>query len=152
MTPEMEMTAARILGDWAMMLVEPETAEVATQILETDSDLFSAGLEFRGIVSGRYIIICPRTFAILIAQNLLGGEEIGNEDEILDALKEMVNVFGGNLLTATYGTDEVFALTCPEAKIISKDEVRKLCEKKVIWLRGDGEPVGVAFIPEIVRV
>ena len=143
---EMEQVAVRILEEWALMLVEPAT-ECLT-IFDSDDDLLVAGLKFRGIVNGRYEVICQSAFARALSANLLGLDDDNRPEDMLDALKEMVNVVSGNLLTSSYGEDTSFALTSPEVRVVPKSELKAVLGSCTLCYRADDVPVLVSFVPE----
>lgn len=146
---ELHDVGIRILEDWAMMLVEPE--EGALDVFDPEESFYIAQLRFKGIVSGRYCIICQAPFARSLSVNLLGESNQAGEPEMLDALKEMVNVVSGNMLTSSYGEETTFDLTAPEARSATIEEVRELFNQFILCFRGDDEPIAVTFIPEQVH-
>lgn len=70
---------------------------------------------YKGGVSGELRLICTRSFAEQLAENLLGiesGEEISKQ-ESTDAVREFMNVVCGQFVTTAHGTEDVFNLTIP---------------------------------------
>jgi CheY-specific phosphatase CheX len=146
---EMEQVVTRILEDWGLMLVEK--VEPNSESFPEGQEFYVAWLGFRGIVSGRYCVVCQQPFARALSSNLLGGagDEPG-EAEYQDALKEMVNVMSGNLLTSSYGEHTTFDLTSPTVGKFPSQELAALFNNFTMCFRADDEPVAVTFIPEEV--
>jgi CheY-specific phosphatase CheX len=136
----------RIMEDWALMLVEQ--AEANTSIFELEQPFYVSQVSFKGVVNGRYSIVCQSEFGKTLATNLLGMEEEISDSQIKDALKEMINVMSGNLLTDTYGADNVFNLTSPEVTTAGAEEVERLFERPHFCYLGDDQPVAVSFVLE----
>lgn len=137
-------TTARILEDWAMMLVDPASPEL--KIFEVESPFLVASLSFRGAVNGTYQVVCQRGFSEALVANLLG-EDVpeDNLQSEMDALREMVNVLSGNLLTTCYGSDTVFELMPPEVHQVAREKLTSLFEKPVFCYLADDNPVAVSF-------
>lgn len=91
------------------------------ELPQPEGDCVEASMNFTGHKSGRLGIIVPVEVAPVIAANVLGMdvEEDNVKDEDFDALKEVLNVICGNILTTLEGDEAVFDLTVPETQIIS---------------------------------
>lgn len=143
MKSELVSTAAQILETWGMFLVD--RSEDSLQIFETNSPFYLAELQFNGEFSGTYQVVAQRNFVDSLVSNLLGLEkEAVDEKTVNDALSELVNVLSGNLLTSQFGDDLVFALTTPEVKKVSFDEVSKIFQKNHFCYKADDEPIVIA--------
>ena len=129
-----------------MMLVEE--AEPQTAIFELEQPFYISQVNFKGIVSGRYSVICQEMFGRNLANNLLGMDEEIDEEQVCDALKEMINVLSGNLLTDTYGAEHVFTLTSPKVRLANLSEVEEIFNRPVFCYLGEDQPVAVSFILE----
>ena len=112
---------------------EQKTATLATILSEVLQDLafmFSDGEEdettpgevwleteiaYEGASCGGLRLLCTRHFAATLATNLLGAEpdHVTNASEAHDAVKEFMNIVCGQLVTAWYGTEDVYNLTIP---------------------------------------
>lgn len=93
-------------------------------------DLIEASMSFTGFRSGSLGLALPRDVCPVISANVLG---IDVDDDVaiersLDALKEVLNVICGNLLTEIEGEEPIFDLTVPETRIVSKAEWAGLLE------------------------
>lgn len=133
----------RVLEDWAMMMVEPAEEEGPQELFQDDEPCYVATLAFKGVVSGSYSAVCQREFADNLTANLVG-DEVG-EDEFKDALKELINVVSGNLLTAKWGEDTVFELSSPKVDELSKEEALKVLCHHPFFLKGDDAPIAFTF-------
>lgn len=81
-------------------------------------------MRFTGHRCGTLGIVVPNDMCPVIAANILG-MEVEDEEVVkrsFDALKEVLNVICGNLLTAMEGEEPVFDLTVPETRVISSTE------------------------------
>ncbi len=110
-TPKLRKTFSNVLSDMAFMFISDpdETSPAPNYTLETR-------ISYRGPHTGTIHLRCDGRFAAALAGNLLGLDAMDNEadQQRLDALKELMNVVCGNLVTALYGTDGLYDLTIPE--------------------------------------
>jgi CheY-specific phosphatase CheX len=121
----------RIFGDvleqMAFMFADPaDTAEVEPMI---EAGL-RAHMRFRGPFRGELRLAVPQEMCPVLAQNMLG---VGPEDERVmdrarDALKEVLNVTCGGVLTELAGDEPVFDLTVPEIDEIVTEDWQGLAE------------------------
>ncbi len=79
-------------------------------------EILLAQMGFEGAMTGSLSLAVPQAMCPDLAANLLGTEpEDAEEPRIYqDALKELLNVTCGNVLTALGGEEPVFDLTVPE--------------------------------------
>lgn len=139
------VAVARILEEWALMMVDP--SEAGRNMFDEEAPVYTAKIHFKGPVSGEYQIVCQRSFVETLVSNLLCEEspESMTEEQHLDALKEMANVVAGNLVTETYGKDDVYELSSPQAEVTTIVEVEEFFKRPVFSYLADGEPVAVSF-------
>lgn len=131
MNPDHSDTLTRVftevLEQLAFMFVEtPETTETPVSV-----NLVSTSMTFRGPCSGTVTLVAPREMAPVLAANVLGldpGEDLGTQ-AAYDALKELLNVTCGNVLTAIAGDEPVFDLTVPQVAECSPDAWTELAEQ-----------------------
>lgn len=140
---DVQLTAARILEDWGMMLVD--RAETVISQFDMELPFYISSIAFKGIVNGKYMVVCQEGFARTLASNLLGVDAEVTEADTNDALKEMINVLSGNLLTASYGEDTVFDLSAPMVERLDPAEVEKYVRPQTISFTADCEPVMISF-------
>jgi CheY-specific phosphatase CheX len=104
---------------------------------------------FDGPFKGSLALAVPEPFGGQVAANVLGLDMDDPKTEngtvcqtetncAVDALKELLNVTCGNLLTAIAGDEPVFDLTVPEVTLLSEDE----------WRATPGLPDAVGFLVE----
>lgn len=75
-----------------------EQAKVEKIILMQSDDLLASSIGFYGDIDGMIVLVFPRNIAQKACE-LLIGEETEDEELILDALAELVNIVGGKLKT-----------------------------------------------------
>ena len=90
---------------------------------DVDSECAMASMNFTGPLKGRLTLAVPTEICPEIAANVLG---LDPDDELVaqsadDALRELLNVTCGNLLTALAGEEPVFDLSVPKVSQISTD-------------------------------
>jgi hypothetical protein len=80
-------------------------------------------ISYRGPCQGRLRFRCPRAFAKLLATNLLGIDPEDNDAESKseDAVKELMNILCGQMITAMHGTGEVFDLSIPVTRELDSE-------------------------------
>jgi CheY-specific phosphatase CheX len=104
-------TATRVFEQAAFMFAD----EVDT--IENKLDI-GVSLSFNGENSGTVELWTVGELALTIANNLLGESGELSEDLLIarqtDAVKEMLNMIAGNLITDLYGTEPVYNLAIPE--------------------------------------
>lgn len=89
-----------------------------------DTDYIYSILPFNGPCSGELAITMPVELCAEIAGNVLG-MDAGTEDSTeyaQDSLKELLNVYVGNVLTSLYGEDALFLFGTPEITRIDKSK------------------------------
>ncbi|RME59087.1 MAG: chemotaxis protein CheX [Candidatus Dadabacteria bacterium] len=141
---KIQETTARVLSDWAMMMVDECTLE--ENCFNCDEPFWKSQVAFYGPKKGSYTVICQEPLMKLLAENVLGedGEEI--EDSYLkDALKELANVLAGNLLTTMFSEEETYDLSPPVVEKITKDQVKLFLTKEPVVFLADDEPVLVTY-------
>lgn len=99
-----------VLERFAFMFVEPPDEAVAAPA----EPMLAARMGFDGPLRGTVALAVPAPLARELAANVLGVEPDDGEAMPGDALKELLNVVVGNLLTALAGEAPVFDLTIPE--------------------------------------
>ena len=115
-----------ILDQMAFMFAEP--VEPEEEALPAPRESVLAHLKFDGEFSGKLSLAIPTDMCAELAANMLG-EEADDPDAIAkgtDALKELLNVLAGNLLTAFAGEEPVFNLGVPEAMPLAPEGWEKL--------------------------
>lgn len=134
--------ANEVLGDWAMMLTEEADSNALSQV---DSDgLFVANLNLKGRSDAILNVVATKEFAVTLHQNLLGDfEESVSDQELMDCLKEMINVAAGRLVSEVFGETEVYDLSDLSCSFQGLDFLnRNLSQFSSITLLGDDSLVG----------
>jgi hypothetical protein len=78
--------------------------------------------------SGSLTLVMPEAMAVEIAANFLGvdADDPAADVAARDALKELLNIVCGNVLTALYGQEAVFDLEIPEASEAAFEDVAEI--------------------------
>jgi len=130
----------------AFMFGEPEEA---ARLPQTSASYFQASMRFSGDKIGEAAIIVPEEMVGVLAANVLG---LDNGDEVdrgaaLDALKELLNVTCGHILTSLAGSEPLFDLGVPEISQIDGAAWQALkSDPNIVALMVDEFPVMVRFI------
>ena len=139
-----DSVTTRVLEDWGMFLVEP--AETSLDNFDSEAEFLITTVQFQGVLTGTYAILCQQPFLEILSENLIGDEEEIEEEDKKDALKEMANVLCGNLVTECYGEDMVFDLVLPSVNIASEEQVASAINTRTICYLADDEPLLVTFL------
>lgn len=115
-----------VLENQAYMFGEP--IEEGEEIPPASGDYLQARMRFMGPFRGELSLTVPAEVCPEIAANVLGlepdDERVAESSE--DALKELLNVTCGQVLTALAGEDPVFDLTVPEVKAVDDGQWESL--------------------------
>ncbi len=105
-----------VLANLAFMFTDEDDAA-----LKSDAVWAEASIEYRGCVSGRLNLVYPKPFSIELAANLLGTDPDSEDVELQaeDAVKELMNIICGQLVTALHGTEALFNLSIPRVEALS---------------------------------
>ena len=107
-----------------------------------------ANIDFAGPESGHVALVVPAELCEEIAANVLGLEP---DDELVqegagDALKELLNVTCGHLLTSLLGTTMVFDLSSPVTETLDEMAWKNmLAQPETVGVRVDESPVLLNF-------
>lgn len=134
-------------------------SKVAVRILEEAAFLFSddlapadrpdhtwqpigAGLEYEGSEDAGHVQVWADADMVRsLASNMLGLDEEDPESgaHVADALKELLNMVLGNVLTEVWGTEPVFHLGIPT--LLDGSEWNPQAATRGLWLSVEGHPV-----------
>lgn len=117
-------TFSEVLANLAFMFVtEPPPGQESGSV-SLGADALQVEIGFEGPSRGRLTLRCGQPFASALAANLLGvdAEEELAHSHCCDAVKELMNVVCGQLVTAQYGRQAVFHLTIPEVRTLDELE------------------------------
>jgi len=109
-----------VLEKLAFMFGEPVSRE---ELPEPGPENVRAAMTFSGNMSGSLALAVPADMCVEIAANVLGMDP---DDEIvasrgIDALKEVLNVVCGQVLTAIAGEEPIFDLSVPSVETLDPD-------------------------------
>ena len=99
-----------------------------TDLPTDNTDYVQARMTFSGAQSGKIILAVPAEMCPEIAANVLGLDPDDEQvhDLAEDALKELINILCGQLLTGIAGVKPVFDLSVPDIRNISSAEWTEL--------------------------
>lgn len=103
--------ATRVFETAAFLNLYPNDAEE-----ELPAPDCAASMTFYGAARGRVTLRVNQEILVSVVENLLGESCEGEEAEGRkgDALKELLNMLCGNILTEYFGTEPIFDLSPPE--------------------------------------
>ncbi len=110
----------------------PEPADLSDGIDLDKQDMIAAELVYKGHREGILTLIVPLDLCTELSDNMLGEEVTENEDmeNKLDAIKEMLNIIAGQLLTQLHGDEAVFNLTELIARKLYQNDIFELIENQ----------------------
>jgi hypothetical protein len=105
------------LANLAFMFVDDEQVDP-----DPHEDWFQTTIRYKGPGSGQLGLICPRSFTTALAANLLGvnPEDRQANSKAIDAVKELMNILCGQLVTQVYGSDVLFNLSIPRCRLLDE--------------------------------
>jgi two-component system chemotaxis response regulator CheY len=112
-----EKALGNVLESFAYMFSEMIPA---TDVPVSDGDHVRAEISFTGEISGSLVLIVPRGICPEIAANILGIESDADEAiaDAEDALRELLNVTCGHLISTVAGTEAVLDMSLPTTRAI----------------------------------
>jgi CheY-specific phosphatase CheX len=146
-TELIDRTLLQTLETMAFMFGEAQAVPAATGESRTPLGLLGE-MRFDGHRSGRVAILIPRELAGEVATNLLGldpGEPQSGE-QLVDTVKELLNVVCGQLLTALEGDRAPFQLSIPRISEAGQEVWRaRALQPDARHYRIEGQPVVLIF-------
>ncbi|HUX06024.1 MAG TPA: chemotaxis protein CheX [Acidobacteriota bacterium] len=134
-----------VIEKMAFMFGEPVTGD---ELPPSGPHFYSTEMSFHGAREGSLIIAVPAAMCAEIAANVLGVDidsELA-ESRSCDALKELLNVTCGNILTALAGEEPVFDLHPPTLSEMDEDGWNKfLADGDTLAYNVDENPVLLKF-------
>jgi len=126
---EAERVTVSVLSDLAFLFADP--AEAAGLPETPPAPYWLARMTFSGPQSGGLELALPVSLAPQIAANMLGVEEseCAQPGPGKDAVKELLNVICGQILTTVAGTEPVFDLSVPEVTEVDDAAWRALRDR-----------------------
>lgn len=123
-------TFCRVLEQLAFMFAEPAAKDELPPPAEEDAMCVRMG--FSGSLEGTLQLGIPLGICAELATNMLG-MDLGHDEAAakgLDAMKEVLNVTCGNILTELAGTEPVFTLSIPEATPLTAEAWEEFCGRE----------------------
>ena len=135
---------ADVLEHMAFMFADP--ADEPT-LPEQSSGTIAAGIQFSGEMAGEIRLVSTTALAAELASNLLGTDLDDVDDhQLIEAMKELLNVTCGQVLTQIAGSDPVFDLTPPQVFEFNPEEWNSNdVTGSTSFLMVDDEPVVIRF-------
>jgi chemotaxis protein CheY-P-specific phosphatase CheC len=137
----LEETIAEILEKQAFMFAMPVSK---TDMPETGDAVILAGISFDGEMKGMLKLAAPDRLSLELAANMLGldADSPEAEEQRLSAIKELLNIACGNILTVIAGVEPVFNIAIPEVETIGQDQWRDLLnDEESVALMIDDIPI-----------
>jgi CheY-specific phosphatase CheX len=101
-----------VLENMAFIFADPSPADMGP---EAPEQALLARMTYRGMENGTVCVAAPFGLCREIAVNMLGaGPGELSASEVLDALRELLNMSCGQFLTERFGEELVFDLSIPE--------------------------------------
>lgn len=109
-----------VLEQLAFMFIEEVEKE---DLIVREGRFFHVSMSFKGFQSGHIEMAIPERMSHLVAANILGIED----DEMIkqsaaDAVRELLNIYCGQMLTTIFSCEDIFDLSVPEVKEINPEE------------------------------
>ncbi len=146
LTEIIEQEFGEVLQTIGLMWLEPADEDCREEN-PTDS-IVIANISFKGPHAGQVRIAAPLAMCVELSSNMLGldGDDPAAQTGAEDALKELLNVTCGRLLTAIHGEEPVFDLAPPMVHEPPPDELRQFCDQPdTLEFLADDYPVWIAF-------
>ncbi|MFP4458833.1 MAG: chemotaxis protein CheX [Candidatus Zixiibacteriota bacterium] len=129
-----------VLEMQAFMFAEPAEAE---DLPREVNDCVMTKIGYNGDQNGIIEMAVPSDMALELAANILGMEL---DDEFAkqkanDALKELLNIICGNVITDLHGTKADISPTIPEIETLSAQEWKDIMDKNSLYFIVDEIPV-----------
>lgn len=124
-----------VMEKLAFMLGEPLAK---SELPRASREYIKATIRFSGEKSGELALVVPLEMCVEIAANVLG---MDLDDEQVtargfDALKEVLNVTCGHVLTSVAGEEPIFDLTVPREEKVDRDD----------WEEISADPDSIGFL------
>jgi CheY-specific phosphatase CheX len=110
----------------------PEAADLSGGISFEDFELIHVYISFTGDAEGEVSMVLPFEMCRELSSNILGEDfpETEEREKAIDAVKEMLNIITGQLLTKLFGHKGLFNLSSPELKELNREEFFGSLEQK----------------------
>ena len=142
--PPLVTTLSDVFAGLAFMSVSEDPADAAGI---AGARWIEAGITYTGAARGSLLLRCPQEFAYELAGNLLfvSPDDPQIEAKSIDAVKELLNILCGRVITTVYGDKPIFDLTPPTAKYLDATPELTDSTNDATLLFVEGWPVHIAF-------
>lgn len=123
-----------VLETQAFMFAEP-----VEEFPMTPKDFVVTHIGFKGVKNGRIEMVVPASMTVEIAESILGMEI--EDDEAIDAIKELLNIICGNLVTKLYGESALISPTIPEIDDVSSEGWEEYLSDNALLFAVDDKPI-----------
>jgi CheY-specific phosphatase CheX len=102
----------------------PEPVDFTSGVSFDDFELILVSIHFAGDMEGNVSLVLPLEMCRELSANILGEEMDENEDKDknIDAVKEILNIITGQLLTKIFGHKALFNLSAPQVQELNQEE------------------------------
>ncbi len=129
-----------IMGCGAFIFIDPLPESARPNPATWES--IGVSLSYGGSCKGHLSLWAAMPFIRTLCSNMIGADEGSSIplDKLVDALKEILNMIVGNLLTVVYGDAPVFELGLPE--LLNRTRLQSDLGGSVnLWFSAEDEPV-----------
>lgn len=120
----------RVFEQTAFLFLEP--ADLAGGISFDNMELVQVHISFSGDAEGEVSLVLPLEMCRELSSNILGEDisESDDRDKCIDAIKEVLNIITGQLLTKLFGYRALFNLSSPQVMELNREEFFSTIEEK----------------------
>ncbi|RJP19962.1 MAG: hypothetical protein C4527_25950 [Candidatus Omnitrophota bacterium] len=138
-------TATEVFEKFAFMFVD----DAEKDIKESDVSMsVQSTMKFTGEKEGAIMIAVPDDLHLELAANVLG-MDMGDEmvvEQADDAVKELLNVFSGHMMTTVFGEEALFNFCTPEITRLNAMQWQTLKNRPdIVEISVDDHPVLLQF-------
>lgn len=142
--PPLVTTLSDVFAGLAFMSVSEDPADAADI---AGARWIESAISYSGAARGTLVLRCPTEFAYELAGNLLSvdADDPQIEAKSIDAVKELLNILCGRVITTVYGDKPIFDLTPPTAKYLDAAPVLADSTNDSTLMFVEGWPVHIMF-------
>ena len=115
------------------------------QEFDAPGDCVKVSMSFQGRACGNLSLTAPEPLCVSLAANVLGVDEDDDQAKEggFDALKELLNVICGNLMTTLMGEDQAFDLSVPSIEHVGQVDWEELAKAPgaILFVVDDESPM-----------
>lgn len=112
-----------------------KSAEISKLKIDTeDTHLLASSIGFYGEIEGMLILVFPKQIALKACALLLGKDTVEHDEELSDALGELVNIIGGRAKTLLSEREVRTDITLPRTFMNTKEVMNTILDKKGVQI------------------